>query len=147
MAEMFKGQNLKKLVDGEFVDVDPKVLEGKVVALYFSAHWCPPCRGFTPELKDVYEKILAAGNAFEIVFISCDQDLEAQKEYMKESHGNWLALPQGDPFAKQLMDKYGVRGIPTLIVIKSNGDVVTDKARGNVMNDREAAFQKWAGQV
>ncbi len=20
----------------------------KVIGIYFSAHWCPPCRGFTP---------------------------------------------------------------------------------------------------
>lgn len=26
----------------------------KVVALYFSAHWCPPCRQFTPVLKAVF---------------------------------------------------------------------------------------------
>ncbi|ROT85351.1 putative nucleoredoxin [Penaeus vannamei] len=44
--------------------VDP---QGQVVAydaikdaykgLYFSAHWCPPCKAFTPQLISVYEKI------------------------------------------------------------------------------------------
>merc|ERR1711871_796533 len=27
------------------------------VGLYFSAHWCPPCRGFTPELAKRYTKL------------------------------------------------------------------------------------------
>ena len=26
-----------------------------LVLYYFSAHWCPPCRQFTPMLKDFYE--------------------------------------------------------------------------------------------
>jgi len=29
-------------------------LAGKKVLVYFSAHWCPPCRGFTPLLKEAY---------------------------------------------------------------------------------------------
>ena len=30
-------------------------LQGKsVVGLYFSAHWCPPCKGFTPQLAKKY---------------------------------------------------------------------------------------------
>ena len=33
-----------------------EALKGKqAVALYFSAHWCPPCRGFTPQLVETYK--------------------------------------------------------------------------------------------
>ena len=33
-----------------------EVFDGKdIICIYFSAHWCPPCRGFTPILKDFYE--------------------------------------------------------------------------------------------
>ena len=31
-----------------------EALADKVVAIYFSAHWCPPCRGFTPKLAEIY---------------------------------------------------------------------------------------------
>jgi len=41
----------------------------KNVLVYFSAHWCPPCRGFTPDLKKAYEDDLKAGNV-EIIFVS-----------------------------------------------------------------------------
>merc|ERR1712166_292973 len=35
-------------------------LAGKTVGLYFSAHWCGPCRGFTPELIKTYNAMKAA---------------------------------------------------------------------------------------
>lgn len=44
--------------------------KGKVTALYFSAHWCPPCRQFTPQLVDFYNSKRGTPEEFEIVFVS-----------------------------------------------------------------------------
>lgn len=36
-----------------------ELLSGKkIIGLYFSAHWCPPCRQFTPVLSTVYEDMI-----------------------------------------------------------------------------------------
>mmetsp|Transcript_62896 Transcript_62896/g.174321 ORF Transcript_62896/g.174321 Transcript_62896/m.174321 type:complete len:640 (+) Transcript_62896:71-1990(+) len=74
--------------DGE-VDT-AKALAGKIVGLYFSAHWCPPCRGFTPQLAELYTASLQA-KGLEVVLASRDRDEEAFKEYYASMP--WLALP------------------------------------------------------
>jgi nucleoredoxin len=66
--------------------------------IYFSAHWCPPCRGFTPVLADCYKK-LAEKNAgkkfrFEVVFVSSDRDQESFDGYYSEMP--WCAIPFSD---------------------------------------------------
>jgi len=33
---------------------------------YFSAHWCPPCRGFTPKLAEFFENVNSCANEAEI---------------------------------------------------------------------------------
>jgi nucleoredoxin len=52
--ELINGKTLKK-ADGSNVQADAALAGKAVVCLYFSAHWCPPCRAFTPVLKDFYE--------------------------------------------------------------------------------------------
>ena len=69
-------------------------LQGKTaVALYFSAHWCPPCRGFTPQLAEWYRTNLQS-KGLEVVFISGDKSEAAFGDYFGEMP--WLALPYSD---------------------------------------------------
>ena len=73
----------------EKVDIN-KHFAGKTLGIYFSAHWCGPCRGFTPVLTDFYKNHHEAKN-FEIVFFSSDSNQQSFKEYFEEMP--WLALP------------------------------------------------------
>eukprot|EP00933_Yihiella_yeosuensis_P043135 TRINITY_DN3787_c0_g2_i1.p1 TRINITY_DN3787_c0_g2~~TRINITY_DN3787_c0_g2_i1.p1 ORF type:complete len:139 (+),score=30.91 TRINITY_DN3787_c0_g2_i1:89-505(+) len=106
-------------------------LAGKAhVMVYFSAHWCPPCRGFTPQLAEAYTKSAADKN-IEVVFISSDRDEAGFAEYFGEMP--WLALPFADRDRKgKLAEKFGVRGIPMLVVLSPEGELVTTEGRGQV---------------
>jgi len=121
-----------------------EALAGKeVVGLYFSAHWCPPCRGFTPKLADAYKGLVAAGKAMEIVFVSSDRDQGSFDEYFGEQP--WLALPFAARDLKaQLSAKYGVSGIPTLVLLDgATGSLITKDGRSAIMEDPTGADFPW----
>ena len=69
----------------------------KNVMVYFSAHWCPPCRMFTPKLAAMYRQLEQSGQPFEIVFVSGDKDAAAMKDYFASMP--WTAVP----FDKELV--------------------------------------------
>lgn len=102
-------------------------LVGKTVLLYFSAHWCPPCRAFLPKLVDAYKKMKAKGNALEVVFVSSDRDQAAFDDFFAGMP--WLALPFGDSRKAFLSREFKVSGIPMLVAIGPSGRTVTKEAR------------------
>eukprot|EP00092_Neocalanus_flemingeri_P003355 GFUD01003593.1.p1 GENE.GFUD01003593.1~~GFUD01003593.1.p1 ORF type:complete len:143 (-),score=58.28 GFUD01003593.1:68-496(-) len=128
--------------DGSSVEAE-KALAGKdLVLYYFSGHWCPPCRRFTPMLKTFYQEAAALG--VEIVFVSSDRSEEAMVDYMKESHGDWFGVPFGDKTKEQLSKKYDIAGIPSLVVVKLDGTVVTQEGDDDVANKTPAeAVADW----
>ncbi|KAH3767297.1 nucleoredoxin 1 [Pelomyxa schiedti] len=92
-------------------------LEGKIVGLYFSAHWCPPCKVFTPLLAEVYKELVAQGKPLEIVFVSSDSNEDEFSEYYNEMP--WLAKPN--------LTK--IEGIPSLVILAPDGTKITDEGR------------------
>lgn len=131
--EQLLGKNLvKKMGDAAAGDVTVATgaaLAGKTqIGLYFSAHWCPPCRGFTPVLAKVYEAVKKADKNFEVVFISGDRDRKACKEYHDEMP--WLLVPyENRDLEKALSKKFKVQGIPTLVILDGSGNLVTTNGR------------------
>ena len=126
---------------GEKVSTD--TLDGKIVGIYFSAHWCPPCRQFTPILVKTYNELKAAGKPFEIVFVSGDRSAKAMKEYMELEKMPWLALPFNDPHKDNLSRMFNARSIPTLIILDAKGKMITRNGRGDVHTLGQKAYDKW----
>jgi nucleoredoxin len=131
-----------KLLTSEGEKPTEEVLAGKAaVGLYFSAHWCPPCRGFTPKLAEWYKTSLMS-KGFEIVFVSSDRDEAAFKDYFGEQP--WVALPYSDRDAKEkLSKKFKVQGIPTFVILGPDGKVITNDGREAVSNDPTGEKFPW----
>ena len=118
-----------------------EALKDKYVALYFSAHWCPPCRGFTPKLSEWYSKSFK-GKGLEIVFVSSDRDEKAFNEYHAEQP--FLALPFADRSRKAALSKqFKVQGIPSLVILNKDGTTITTKGRAAVSEDTTGENLPW----
>lgn len=143
----WKPKSLSELIGDSFVNSKGESLgldaiEGKTIGLYFSAHWCPPCKGFTPVLAKTYEKVKASGKEFEIVFISSDRDEDGFKEYLGEMP--WIALPYSKRTEKSALSKhFEVNGIPSLVILDSEYGVINGEARNSIDADPEGKKFPW----
>lgn len=114
--------------------VNKSSFDGKFVGIYFSAHWCPPCRQFTPKLVDFYNKRKELGHDdFEIIFASSDKDKGQFDEYFGEMP--WLALPFQDARKEALSNRFDVEGIPFFVILDPERNVITTSARNAIMSD------------
>ena len=124
--DLLKSVSIK---DKQGKDVDIETLKKtEIVGLYFSAHWCGPCRGFTPQLASLYNECKAKNKSFEIVFVSSDRDQSAFEEYFREMPWTALDFKERDLKAS-LSEIYGVSGIPTLVLLKGDGTMLDSEGR------------------
>lgn len=99
------------------IEVKVSELEGKVIGVYFSANWYPPCQNFNKLLVNAYEQLKSLSPGFEVVFVSADEDLDAFNNYY--ACMPWLAVPFSDlKTKKSLNQRFDVEGIPCLIILQ-----------------------------
>ena len=136
---------MKKLIPGNLIDsnensVSREKLTGKIIGLYFSAGWCPPCKTFSPILKDFRDK---NEEEFEVVMVSADNSKREQLKYMSDGKMKWPAFPANSIESSNLYNKFGVRSIPTLIILSPNGQIISSNGRSDVSKNSSKALVTW----
>ena len=156
MGESFAG-TLRRLslpgnpmeIKGTLLDGTPfnqASLAGKVVLVDFWATWCGPCVAEIPNMLEQYAKYHDKG--FEIVGVSLDEDRDALVQFVGEKKIPWPVLfekSEGEGWQHPLATHYGITGIPQLILIGRDGNVITLNARGEKLGEKLAELFKDAG--
>lgn len=122
------------------------------VSLYFSAHWCPPCRAFTPELARMHARLTSTTGdnkkKWPVIFVSMDSSAQAFGDYFASMPAEWLAVPyEDDQLRSVLLRKMNVQGIPTLVMLDPRtAGVEAANARAAVSADApEGKAFPWRG--
>jgi nucleoredoxin len=142
--------NLVRLQNGNLVSCyDEELAPKQIYGLYFSAHWCPPCRKFTPQLVAYYNQITRDHPEFEIILVSADKSAEDMATYMRENGMPWPAIEYGKLANVPALQKYAGRGIPDLVIVDASGKVLADSfvggkyvGPGKVLDDLSAIFAR-----
>ena len=145
--EMLKGKLVA--LEGKRVGKYEMAEEPKFYAFYFSASWCGPCKAFTPKLVEFYKAHEGKKKDFEVIFVSRDNDEPSMEEYIKEDAMPWPAISFRNVAKMEKIDAYCGRGIPCLVLVDREGNVLSDSYEGQqyvgpskVMSDIEEKTAK-----
>ena len=94
-------------------------LKGKIVVLDFWATWCGPCREALPDLKELAKKY--PPDRFVLISVNLDDDPNDWRDFVEKEKMTWPQVYDG---SNELFRAFGLEGIPTYIVLSSNGTLV-----------------------
>jgi len=93
-------------------------LRGKTVYVDFWASWCAPCLRSMPLINDLYAQYKERG--FEVIAINVDSPVEDGREFLLDTPLDYLIAADTE---NEVLEQYGVRGMPTSFLIDSEGVV------------------------
>ncbi|MDR1755455.1 MAG: redoxin family protein [Culturomica sp.] len=106
-------------------EVSISSLRGKFLLMDFWASWCGPCKADIPHVKAAYEKFKNAPIRF--VSITNDRNDDDWKKAVAEINVPWLHVTSK---GTDMLRKYGVHGIPRIMVLDPQGRLVADHLSG-----------------
>ncbi|MEY2881198.1 MAG: hypothetical protein RLZZ15_3578 [Verrucomicrobiota bacterium] len=123
---------LQVLRDNRLVTFEPGArAEPEFYLVYFGAHWCGPCRAFSPDLVRAYTRLQQAWpGRFELIFISSDRDAGEQLNYVREVRMPWPVVKFSALGRVAPLERWAASGIPNLVAVTREGEVLFHSYRG-----------------
>jgi len=103
--------------DSDGTEIKVSDFKGKVVIVSFWASWCEPCRKEFPVLSAIQKK--ATTEKLQVISINIDEDRKVFRKLV-EAFGETSMKLVSDA-SKKTYNKYGVKGIPHMVIINSEG--------------------------
>ncbi|KAJ3615032.1 hypothetical protein NHX12_018600 [Muraenolepis orangiensis] len=145
-------EQMKNNFDQDQLNTDREItgtLENRVLLLFFARAGCEECREFVPVLNDFFKRLkdpfyVENPALLALVYISLDQTGEQQEVFLKELHKKSLFVAFEDSYRKELQTKFDVTRVPTVVVLRPDGTVLSGDAADDIRRLGAAdCFQNW----
>ncbi|KAK2815876.1 hypothetical protein Q5P01_026343 [Channa striata] len=124
------------------------ILENRILMLFFASAECEKCQEFIPVLNEFFKRLkdpayIEYPKLLALIHISLDQSEEQQERFLKQLHKKVLFLAFEDPYRKELQTMFKVQDVPTIVVLRPDGSVLSPNAVQDIHRLGSDCFCNW----
>ncbi|XP_060908367.1 nucleoredoxin-like protein 1 [Labrus mixtus] len=124
------------------------ILENRILVLFFACAECKKCQDFLPVLNNFFKRLkdpafIEYPKLLALIYISLDQSEEQQDRFLKELNKRILFVAFEDPYRKELQAMFKVTDVPTVMVLRPDGSVLSPNAVQDICRYGSDCFKNW----
>lgn len=107
--------------------------KGQWLLIDFWASWCSPCRAANPKMLELYNKYHEKG--IEFLGVSLDKNRDDWLKAIEDDGLIWTNVSDLNFWDNEISRYFGIRGIPTTLLIDPEGRIIAKKLHGDELVD------------